>query len=310
MDTKQSTSEKIGALIGRWPPAVQAAFWMLLIGTLVTLTLVFARELSGEIHVFEIVLFRSIFGLLFMLPWMMRQGLAAMRIEQCYGLVTLRSALAFFGSAAFFYAATLMPLADVTSIVFLRPIIAAIAAIVFLNEVVKMRRWSAIIAGLIGALVIVRPGFAEINIGVAFALVTVFTLTWNTINLKFLTRQESSDALAIWHMVLMVPLGAAACIFVWTTPTLEHLFWMFLIGVCEMTSQRCMSRGYKAADTTVIMAFTFLRLPVAALLGFALFDEVPEIWVWLGAGIIAASSLYIARRESVVAKQRKDPEKA
>jgi len=310
MDTKQRTSEKIGALIGRWPPAVQAAFWMLLIGTLVTLTLVFARKLSGEIHVFEIVLFRSIFGLLFMLPWMMRRGLAAMRIERSYGLVALRSALAFFGSAAFFYAATLMPLADVTSIVFLRPIIAAIAAIVFLNEVVRMRRWSAIIAGLIGALVIVRPGFAEINIGVAFALVTVFTLTWNTINLKFLTCQESSDALAIWHMVLMVPLGAAACIFVWTTPTLEHLFWMFLIGVCEMTSQRCMSRAYKAADTTVIMAFTFLRLPVAALLGFALFDEVPEIWVWLGAGIIAASSLYIARRESVVAKQKKNPENA
>jgi len=310
METKQSTSEKIGALIGRWPPAVQAAFWMLLIGTLVTLTLVFARELSGEIHVFEIVLFRSIFGLLFMLPWMMRRGLAAMRIERRYGLVTLRSALAFFGSAAFFYAATLMPLADVTSIVFLRPIIAAIAAIVFLNEVVRMRRWSAIIAGLIGALVIVRPGFTEINIGLAFALVTVFTLTWNTINLKFLTRQESSDALAIWHMVLMVPLGAAACIFVWTTPTLEHLFWMFLIGVCEMTSQRCMSRGYKAADTTVIMAFTFLRLPVAALLGFVLFDEVPEIWVWLGAGIIAASSLYIARRESVVAKRKKNSENA
>ncbi len=111
-------------------------------------------------------------------------------------------------------------------------------------------------------------------------------------------------------MVLMVPLGAAACIFVWTTPTLEHLFWMFLIGICEMTSQRCMSRGYKAADTTVIMAFTFLRLPVAALLGFALFDEVTEIWVWGGASIIAVSSLYITHRESAVANERKNSKQA
>lgn len=305
MNGTPGLSEKMGAAIGRWPSAVQAAFWMLLIGTLVTLTLVFARQMKGEVHVFEIVFFRSIFGLLFMAPWMMRRGLSAMRIERRHGIVTLRSALAFFGSAAFFYAATLMPLADVTSIVFIRPIIATIAAIVFLHEVVRARRWTAIIVGMIGALVIVRPGFAEVNIGVAFALVTVCTLTWNTINLKILTRDETSDALAVWHMILMVPLGAIACLFVWTTPTLEHLFWMFLIGVCEMSSQRCMSRGYKAADTTVVMAFSFLRLPVAALLGFVLFGEVPVIWVWVGAAIIAGSSIYIAHRESVAAKRRR-----
>jgi len=275
---------------------------MLLIGSLVTFTLVFARKVSGQIHVFEIVFFRSIFGLIFMMPWMARRGLGAMRIKKRHGLITLRSALAFFGSAAFFFAATLMPLADVTSIIFIRPIIATIAAIIFLHEVVRLRRWTAIIVGMIGALIIVRPGFAEINIGVAFALVTVCTLTWNTINLKILARDETSDALAIWHMILMLPLGAIACLFVWTTPTLEHLFWMFLIGVCEMTSQRCMSRGYKAADTTVIMAFSFLRLPIAAVLGFALFGEVPEIWVWVGAAVIASSSLYIAHRESMVAR--------
>jgi drug/metabolite transporter (DMT)-like permease len=296
----------MGAAIGRWPAAVQAAFWMLIIGTLVTFTLVFARQVSDQIHVFEIVFFRSIFGLLFMTPWMMRRGLGVLRIKKRPGILTLRASLAFFGSAAFFYAATLMPLADVTSIIFIRPIIATIAAIIFLHEVVRLRRWTAIFVGMIGALIIVRPGFAEVNIGVAFAMVTVFTLTWNTINLKFLVRDENSDALAIWHMVIMVPLGGIACIFVWTMPTLENLFWMFLIGVFEMTSQRCMSRGYKAADTTVLMAFSFLRLPVAAFLGFVLFGEEPEVWVWVGAAIIAASSLYVAHRESVVAKRRKE----
>ncbi len=298
-------SGKMGAAIGRWPAAVQAAFWMLIIGSLVTLTLVFVRRISDQIHVFEIVFFRSVFGLLFMAPWMVRRGPGAMRIERRHGIVALRSTLAFFGSAGFFYAATLMPLADVTSILFVRPIIAAIAAIIFLHEIVRLRRWTAIILGMIGALIIVRPGFAEVNIGVAFALVTVCTLTWNTINLKILVHAEAPDALAIWHMILMVPLGAVACIFVWTTPTLEHLFWMFLIGMCEMTSQRCMSRGYRAADTTVVIAFSFLRLPVAAFLGFAIFGEVPEIWVWIGAAIIAASSIYIAHRESVAAKRRK-----
>ena len=296
-------SGRAAALILKWPSAMQAAFWMLIIGTLVTCTLVFARRVSPEIHVFEIVFFRSVFGLIFMAPWIIRRGVTSNRVTQ-KGIIRLRAALALFGSAAFFYAATLMPLADVTSIIFIRPIVAAVAAIIFLHEVVRLRRWSAIVFGMIGALIIVRPGFAELNIGVLFALVTVGTLTWNTINLKIITRTNSSDALAIWHMAVMLPLGGIACLFVWTTPTWEQIFWMFLIGVFEMLGQRAMSRAYKSADTTVLMAFTFLRLPVAALLGFALFGEVPELWVWLGAAVIAASSIYIAHRESVAGKSR------
>lgn len=296
-------TERWAAAVGRWPAAAQAAFWMLIIGTLVTFTLVFARKVSPPIHVFEVVFFRSLFALIFMSPWLARRGLGVLKVKRP-GLITLRAALAFFGSAALFFAATLMPLAEVISITFTRPIIAAVAAILFLGEVVRIRRWSAIVLGLVGALVIVRPGFATVNIGVAFAFVTVFTLTWNTINLKLLTRDDAPDALAVWHMMLMLPLGAAACLFVWTTPTPAQLGWMFLIGAFEMMSQRAMSRGYAAADATVLMAFSFLRLPVAALLGFALFGERPEIWVWIGAAIIAGSAIYIAHRESVVGRNK------
>ena len=93
--------------------------------------------------------------------------------------------------------------------------------------------------------------------------------------------------------------GLIACIFVWTTPTLEQLGWLFAIGLFEMLMQRSMSRGYAAADTTVVVAFSFLRLPVAALLGFALFGEAPVIWVWIGAVVIFLSSIYIAHREAM-----------
>jgi len=303
VNDRKFITARIEEWVGTWPTALQAAFWMLIIGTLVTFTLVFARRVSPEIHVFEIVFFRSLFALLFAAPMLIKKGVSSIRINRP-GLVTFRGGLAFFGSAAFFYAATLMPLADVTSIIFIRPIVATVAAIIFLHEIVGLRRWSAILFGVIGALIIVRPGFADLNIGVLFALVTVCTLTWNTINLKVLTRHNTSDALAVWHMAVMMPLGGIACLFVWTTPTLEQLFWMFLIGVFELFSQRAMSRGYKAADTTVLMAFTFLRLPVAAVLGFFLFGEVPEIWVWVGAAVIAASSIYIAHRESVTAKAK------
>ena len=271
---------------------------MLIIGTLVTFTLVFARRVSPEIHVFEIVFFRSVFGLVFMAPWFARHGLGAIRISRPR-LVLLRSSLAFFGGACLIYAATIMPLADITAITFTRPIFASIAAVIFLGEIMRARRWTAIALGLLGTLIIVRPGFADLNIGVAFVFVSVVTLTWNSINLKILTRENPPDMIAVWHAMLMLPLGLVATFFVWTTPTLEQLAWLAAIGVTDMLSQRAMSRGYAAADITVVIGFSFLRLPVAAVLGFALFGEVSEIWVWIGTAIIAASSIYVAHRESV-----------
>ena len=286
------------AVISRWPGVIQAAFWMLIIGTLGIFTLVFARKVSPDIHVFEIVFFRSLFGLVFMAPWVIRRGVRGLQIRS-RGIVALRGLLAFLGGAALFHAVTLMPLADVTAITFTRPIFASIAAALFLGEIMRARRWTAILIGLAGVLIIIRPGFGDINIGVAVAFVTVCTLTWNSINLNLLTRRDTPDAIALWHMIAVLPLGLIACFFVWTTPTLEQLGWLFAIGVFEMLMQRSMSRGYAAADTTIVVAFSFLRLPVATLLGFAIFGEVTEIWVWIGAIVILVSSIYIAHRETV-----------
>ena len=284
-------------IVNRWPSAVQAAFWMLIIGTLVTFTLVFARKISDNIHVLEIMFFRSLFALMVMAPWVARRGLSSIAVKRP-GMVILRGALAFVGGACLYAAAMRMPLAEVTAITFTRPIFASIAAAVFLNEIIRFRRWTAIALGLIGALIIMRPGFADVNVGVAFAFVSVFTLTWNSVNLKLLTKSNPPDAVAIWHMIVMLPLGLFACLFVWTTPNWEQLGWLAAIGVFEMLTQRSMSRGYAAADLTVVTGFSFLRLPVAALLGFTLFGEVPVSWVWIGSAVIAASAIYIAHRES------------
>jgi drug/metabolite transporter (DMT)-like permease len=283
--------------IDRWPGAAQAGFWMVIIGTLVTLTLVCVRKVSPGVHVFEIVFFRSLFGVAVVGPWMARRGFASLALTRP-GLIALRGALAFVGSVCMFLAATMLPLADVTAITFSRPIVAAIAAIVFLHEVVGPRRWGAIVAGIVGALIIVRPGMVDLNLGVLLVFGTVAAQTWNVINLKILTRTEKPDAMAVWHLISMIPLALVASLFVWTWPSIEALGWMAAIGVLEMLAQRAMSRAYAAADTTVVLAFSFTRLPVAALLGFVLFGEVPALWVWAGAAVITASSVYIAHQES------------
>ena len=286
---------------------IRATVLVTVAGTLFTLTMSAVRQVSPGIHVFEVVLFRSIFGVLFMLPWIIRQGPVALRTSRP-GLLALRGAIAFMVSVFLFSAALLMPLADLTAVNFTRPILTSIAAILFLGEVVRLRRWTAIIVGFIGTLVIIRPGFQDINPGVLFVLGAVAGQTWNSINIKRLTRTEAPDTIVVYYALFILPLALVPALFVWTTPDLTQLGWLALIGLLGILTQRAITRAFAATDTTVVMAVGFTRLPIAAVIGFVLFSEVPEIWVWIGGTLILVSSVYIAHRESVAARESKNIE--
>ncbi len=166
-----------------------------------------------------------------------------------------------------------------------------------------MRRWTAIIVGFMGALVIIRPGFQDIDPGVLFVLGAVAGQTWNSINIKRLTRTEAPDTIVVYYALFILPLALVPALFVWTTPDLTQLGWLALIGLLGILTQRAITRAFAATDTTVVMAVGFTRLPIAAAIGFILFGEVPEIWVWIGGALILASSVYIAHREAVAARK-------
>ena len=296
------------AAFARLSAPVRSAFWMLVVGVAISAVLAIVRHIADDIHVFEIVFFRSLFGIVFMAPWLMRRGMSALSTTRP-GLIAGRGVLAYIGGACLFFGATMMPLADIMAITFTRPIIATLAAILFLHEVVRVRRWSAILIGFAGTLIIVRPGYAgSINPGILFVFGAVLAQTWNTINMKVLTATEPPDTIAIYHPIVILPLSLIATLFVWTTPSVEQLLWMFAIGVLEILSQRAISRAYAPVDTSLIMAFAFTRLPVAALIGFLVFGEVPAVWVWIGGAVITASAVYIAHREAVLAGRRNAPE--
>ena len=281
---------------------VRATIFVAVAGTLFTLSMSAVRQVSPGIHIFEVVLFRSIF----MAPWVIRQGPAALHTSHL-GLLALRGAIAFMVSVCLFSAALLMPLADLTAINFTRPILTSIAAILFLGEVVRLRRWTAIIVGFIGNLIIIRPGFQDLNPGVLFVLAAVAGQTWNSINIKILTRTEAPDTIVVYYTLFILPLALGPALFVWTTPDLTQLGWLALIGLLGILTQHAITRAFAATDTTVVMAVGFTRLPIAAVIGFMLFGEVPEIWVWIGGTMILASSVYIAHREAVAAREGKKP---
>lgn len=294
-----------GALVRRidsWPAPVQCAFWIILSGSLITVQLAIVRLIADEVHVFEIVFIRAAFGLIFIVPLLVRGGGVFLRPKRP-GLNILCGTLAFIATVCFYFAASYMPLADITAIHFIRPIFAAIAAAIILREVLSGRRMLAFAIALVGAAIIIRPGYVEFNIGILFVFGVIAVQSWNPINRKLLSKVEHPDTVAVWNVLTILPLGAICTIFVWTVPTLEQLGWMATIGVLEMINQRVLARAYIQGDAILVVGLHYTRLPIAAIVGFLIFGDVPEIWIWVGGTVIAMAALFLARSEMQTANR-------
>jgi drug/metabolite transporter (DMT)-like permease len=150
----------------------------------------------------------------------------------------------------------------------------------------------------LGALLIVRPGFAAIDPAALLAIGTAAIWATSTVLIKVMARTESAGAITTYMVLLTTPMTLLAALFVWQTPTLEQLGWAALLGAAGSTGHICMSRALAAADATLVAPLDYLRLPIVALIAFLAFGEIPNVWVWIGGGVIAASSIYIAQREA------------
>lgn len=293
MITTQAIADRFNAL----PGPVRAGFWISLTGATFTGMMSVARHLSPELTVFIIVFFRAVFGFLFLTPIIARRGPAIMRTSKTR-IFAIRSVSAYLSLIFYFLAAAHIPLADIAAIGFTRPAFACVAAILFLGELARGRRWLAMGIGFLGAMIIVRPGFAEVNEGVFYAFAAVSFTVCNTIFIKYLSYTEHPDTIAIYQGLFVMPLALVGAIVFWQTPTLEQLAWLALLGLLGAMTQRTLARSYAAADATVVTVLDFLRLPIAALMGLVLFNEWPVIWVWVGGAVIVGSSILLTRRET------------
>jgi len=255
------------------------------------------RMIANDINVFEIVFFRALFSCLFVLP-IIASNPAVLKVNRPF-IMTLCAALAFVAGVCFYFAAKYMPLADITAIHFSRPIFAAILAAIVLKEVIRGPRAIAIIGGFIGAAIIIRPGLVDFNVGIFFVLGVIAVQTWNPINRRLLAKSEHPDSVAVWTQLIVLPLAAIPTLILWVTPTLELLGWMALIGLLEMLNQRVLARAYIQGETVIVLALHYTRLPLAALAGYLMFSEVPEIWIWVGSAVIACAALYLTHHEKL-----------
>ena len=257
------------------------------------------REMSNELHPFELAFFRNLFGLLVVLPWFIRYGLTPLRTAR-FGLLAVRAGLNVIAVLSYFYALSIVPLADATALSFTAPIFTTVLAIFFFREFVGVRRWIAILIGFTGAFVVLRPGIESVTVGQLLVLTYALFFAFALIVTKILGQTESSVTIITYVSLLMVPISVIPAVLVWQTPSLVQIGVMLIMGILGTSAQLLMTQALKEGETHVVMPFDFTKIIWAVLLGLLVFQEIPGIYTWLGVAMIISSAFYIGYREHVV----------
>jgi drug/metabolite transporter (DMT)-like permease len=207
----------------------------------------------------------------------------------------LRGALAMGNMTLLLMALALMPVAEVSAINFLRPMLTTLLAVMFLSEAVNARRWTAVAIGFAGALIIIRPGFAALNLGAVYALGSCVTAAVTFVLVKTLTGREPPDMIAFYQPVFVMPIAAVLMLFVWQTPSWADVGWCAVLGAFAIATHRTMNRAFAATELSFLQPLDFIRLPIAAALGWIAFGDATDIYTWIGGTVIFFASIYGTR---------------
>ena len=283
--------------------AVRGILWMLFGSFCFACMHAVIKEVARTgVHPFETAFFRLMFGMLPIIPFFVKDGLAPLKTKRL-GLLTLRGVLNSAAMMCYFFALSIAPLAQVTALGFSAPIFASVLAVLFLGETIRLRRWTAILLGFAGTVVILRPGFIPFELGPM--LVVFSSLIWGAciIIIKRLSETESSATITVYMSLVMMPIILVPASFVWTWPTLEQWALLVGLGILGGGAQMSMAQALKLADTHVVGPIDFTRLIWVTALGSIFFDELPDLFVWIGGAMILGSTAYIAYREHMLGRK-------
>lgn len=252
----------------------------------------------------EVAFFRNAFGLLALLPMLIRPGSAPLKTQQLPRYF-LRSAIGLASMLCAFWAIGHLPISQAISLSYSTPLFVTIAAVLWLGETVRMRRWAAVIIGFIGVLIIVRPGSTSFTPGTLVAVGAAVLSSLVAIQIKQLTRIDGADTVVFYTYVFWVPLSLVPALFVWVWPTGLAWVWLVATGVLGTLGQLLWTRALRLGEVSALTPISFMQLPLVSLLGWLLFNETLDRWTVIGAGIILGANAYIAHREAVLARRAK-----
>jgi drug/metabolite transporter (DMT)-like permease len=273
--------------------------------SLMLIMVVAGRETTRELNVFQIMELRSIIGFFMLYPLIRANGgFAAMKTSR--PLQHLARNLVHYGAQlGWFFALTLIPIAQVVAIEFTMPIWTAVLAASFLGERITVWKVSAIVLGVIGVFMIVRPATGEINPGQLIALGAAVGFSISIIMMKSLTRTDSTFTIIFWMLVIQSAAGFFPSLYVWIWPSAYVWCWIVVIAFCGTFSHYCLARAMLYADATVVVPMDFLRVPLTATVGWLLYAERLDLFTVLGATLILTGNLLNLKAAEPVAARVK-----
>ena len=268
-----------------------AALWMAGWLTLMLIITVAGREAAREINVFQLMEMRSILGFLLLYPLIRASGGFGIVKTKRLPQHVARNLLHYCAQLGWFFALTLIPIGQLVAIEFTMPIWTAILAASFLGERMTVWKIAAIVLGVIGVVVIVRPATNHVDPGQLIALAAAVGFGVSVAMVKSLTRTEQTLSIMFWMLVVQSAAGFFPALYVWTWPPAHLWGWVVLIAFCGTFSHYCMARAMLHADATVVLPMDFLRVPLTATAGWLIYSERLDMFTVLGASLILTGNL-------------------
>ncbi len=286
---------------------VAGVFWMLVTGLCFVAVTALVKYLGPRVPAPEAAFLRYLLGLVFLIP-MLKPMLRERLSKRQWGLFGLRGLTHSIGVTLWFFAMTQIPIAEVTAMNYLSPVYVTIGAALFLGETLHLRRILAVVAALIGAMIILRPGFREVNAGHLAMLGTAVVFAVSYLVAKVMS-DETNPAVVVGMLSITVTIGLAPLAWsVWVPPTMADLAILFAVALFATAGHYTMSMAFQAAPVSVTQPVGFLQLVWAVLLGYFVFAEAVDFWVMVGGGVIIGAVSFITWREAVLKRRGVTPQ--
>ncbi len=259
-----------------------------------------AKFLSAELSFFQITWARYFFTVVWTLPLMYFFFRKNLTISQNLKLQIIRGLTLFSANICFFYSISIISMAKALTLAFVAPLITTALSPFFLNEKVGLRRWSAVLVGFLGTLIVIRPGYLDINLATIAGLGTGF---FYGIYLVITRKLHSTDS-PLLTLLLTGVVGAVISSFfvpiVWINPTFNQWLWLGFMGIFACLGHICLIYSLRYADASKLAPFGYFEIIPNIILGYLIFSDFPDIWTFTGLAVISCSGYYVFRREVLI----------
>ena len=276
---------------------MRAIIFSLMAHTVLPLNYAVAKYLSAEIPIFQIIWARHCFTIILVLPILVFFFKKNFVWSEKPTLQILRGLLLIGVNICFYYAVSKIPLAKALTLTFISPLVVTIFSSILLLEKVGIKRWSAVVIGFIGALIVIRPGYIPLDIGSLSALCAGIMYAFYLIVTRKLSVSDNSLLTLLITGIIGTLTMSLTIPFVWVTPTLDQWYLLSLIGIITVLGHFLIILSFKSAEASKLAPISYFEVVTNTIFGYFLFNHFPDNWTLVGLAVIISSGLFVFYRE-------------